>query len=175
MRAAVAAAVLALTAGCTCAHKPTIGGGGSQEDTMRDYAWGEVACDDLAVGLAGPSTAVAGQRYAYRIAIANRSPSARSLRLFLNLEGTYRTRLYLADAVHGARFVGPAFSIPSTAPSPIDVDVAAGGVYEADGAPFEVPADWAGPVRAFAVYGGNAAMPCEVRSGELAITIAAAP
>ena len=166
MRVVVAvAAVLALAAGCTCAHRPTVGGRGAQEDTMRDYAWGDVACDGLAVGLAGPSTVAAGQRYAYRIAIANRTATARTLRLFLNLEGTYRTRLYLADATHGERFVGPAFSIPSTAPSPIDVDVAAGAIYEADGAPFEVPADWESPIRAYAVYGGNDDMPCAVRSG----------
>jgi hypothetical protein len=159
-----------LVAACACA-RPTE----PKETTMkRTYAWGTPACGDLAFGVSGPTQVRAGSRYTLGFAVANRSQQATKVTLFYNMEGTYRTRIYLSDAGHGSRFVGSVVDVPTTAPMRIELELAAGQVHERDAEPFELPADALGTATLQVVYGGSEAEPCEARSGTLALTIEAA-
>src|SRR5678815_4103940 len=119
----------------------------SREDTMKDrYQWGEPACGGIAIGLSVERSRIGiSEAIHYQMAFANRSNEQRTIVLFYDLEGTYRTRLITKHQSGKAIPTGAVKpAVPTTSGVKIEVALAPGEIHERPGAPLTLDASYAG-------------------------------
>lgn len=135
---------------------------------MSELTFGEPDARGIAIGLAVTGTRGA---LAYQVAFANRSDHAQKVVLFATLDGRIRTRIVARQS--GAEETRPAImpAVPVTSRYAIEVELAPGQVLVRDGVPASF--DLVGDAVVYAVHGGVAALPSEIKSGEIAVTLPA--
>ncbi len=154
--------------------EPSAQSGSIKAGTMDErYAWGQVVCDGIALGLRVEGQKVPpGGPISYWLAVANRSTQEKKIVLFYTLDDRYRTRLTITPSDPTLATFEPAVEAPGvSSPYRIAVTLAAGEVHEREGIPARLKPALRGKLKLQFEYGGNKAMPCGVKSGIVFIEI----
>lgn len=141
-----------------------------KKSVLDGYAMGAEGCDGLSIGLKVATRAKAGSKLKYELAIAYRGAEPKTLVLFNDTEGAYRTRVLISAA--GKKPIVRALVVPKAFTQggvKLAVDLAPKSVQLSDGF-VTLPRGFTGALSLVPVLGGTPAMACEVRGKAVTVT-----
>lgn len=137
---------------------------------LAGFSMGKEASEGLCLGLKlGAARVKAGGKLSYSLAIANRGSKARTLVLFRDTEGTYRTRLLISAA--GKKPVARGLVVPQAMTSSgftISIELEPKVAHFSDGW-VKLPANLRGELTLIPVWGGTEAVADEVRGAPVTV------